>query len=187
MFHPRRTTRHALRALLLPLAAGLALTALPATSAQAASTLTNGGFEADGSGAAVPNSWSEYGDTGASYVESGGRSGSYRLSHYSASAYKVETYQYLSGLTNGNYKLTAWVRSGGGQKSAYIALKSCGSSEQRTDLPVSASGWIRIVVPIAVTNNQCTISVNSDAIEKWNGVLPASMIPGQAMPFIGLK
>ncbi|ELP63548.1 glycosyl hydrolase 53 family protein [Streptomyces turgidiscabies] len=163
MFHPRRTHRRALRALLLPLAAGLALTALPATSAQAASTLTNGGFEADGSGAAVPNGWSEYGDTGASYVESGGHGGSYRLSHYSASAYKVETYQYLSGLTNGNYKLTAWVRSGGGQKSAYIALKNCGSAEQRTDLPVSASGWIRIVVPIAVTNNQCTISVNSDA------------------------
>ncbi|MGW3649594.1 glycoside hydrolase family 53 protein [Streptomyces sp. NPDC000878] len=167
MFHPRRTpgrtTRRALKALLLPLAAGLALTALPATSAQAASTLTNGGFEADGSGAAVPNGWSEYGSTAASYVESGGHGGSYRLSHYSASAYKVETYQYLSGLTNGNYKLTAWVRSGGGQNSAYIALKSCGSSEQRTDLPVSASGWIRIVVPIAVTNNQCTISINSDA------------------------
>ncbi|MEV6166949.1 arabinogalactan endo-1,4-beta-galactosidase [Streptomyces sp. NPDC051954] len=159
MFHPRRT----LRALLLPLAAGLALTALPAQTAQAASTLTNTGFESDGAGAATPAGWSEYGSTGASYVEAGGHSGSYRLSHYSSAAYKVETYQYLSGLTNGAYKLTAWVRSGGGQNSAYIALKNCGSSEQRTDLPVSASGWIRIVVPINVTNNQCTISINSDA------------------------
>ena len=75
----------------------------------------------------------------------------------------METYQYLSGLTNGNYTLTAWVRSGGGQNSAYLALKNCGSAEQRTDLPVSASGWIRIVTSIAVTNNQCTISINSDA------------------------
>jgi arabinogalactan endo-1,4-beta-galactosidase len=75
----------------------------------------------------------------------------------------VETYQYLSGLSNGNYKLTAWVRSSGGQKSAYIALKSCGGAEQRTDLPVSASGWIHIVTPVSVTNNQCTISINSDA------------------------
>ncbi|MGW3663048.1 glycoside hydrolase family 53 protein [Streptomyces sp. NPDC005141] len=159
MFHPRRT----LRALLLPLAAGLALTALPAQTAQAASTLTNAGFEADGAGAAAPSGWSEYGDTGASYVEAGGHGGSYRLSHYSASAYKVETYQYLSGLTNGNYKLTAWVRSGGGQNSAYLALKNCGGTEQRTDLPVSASGWIHLVVPVAVTGNQCTISVYSDA------------------------
>ncbi|MEU3253423.1 arabinogalactan endo-1,4-beta-galactosidase [Streptomyces sp. NPDC006997] len=158
MFHPRRT----LRALLLPLVAGLALTALP-TRAQAASTLTNGGFEADGTGAAVPGGWSEYGAVAASYTEAGGHSGGYRLSHWSPSAYKVETYQYLSGLANGDYRLTAWVRSGGGQNAAYLALKNCGGAEQRTDLPVSASGWIRIVVPVKVTGNQCTVSVNSDA------------------------
>lgn len=159
MFHPRRT----LRALLLPLAAGLALTALPAQTAQAASTLTNAGFEADGTGTAVPSGWSESGTTAASYVEAGGHGGSYRLSHYSASAYKVETYQTLTGLTNGSYKLTAWVRSGGGQNSAYLALKNCGGTEQRTDLPVSASGWIHLVVPVSVTSNQCTVSVYSDA------------------------
>ncbi|MEU9287156.1 arabinogalactan endo-1,4-beta-galactosidase [Streptomyces sp. NPDC048275] len=162
MFHARR----ALRTLLIPLMAGLALTTLPATSAQAASTLTNGGFESNGAGTATPTGWSTYsagGQNAASFTESGGHSGSYRLSHYSASAYKVETYQYLSGLTNGNYTLTAWVRSGGGQNSAYLALKNCGSAEQRTDLPVSSSGWIRIVTSIAVTNNQCTISINSDA------------------------
>ncbi|WP_371553158.1 arabinogalactan endo-1,4-beta-galactosidase [Streptomyces sp. NBC_00554] len=162
MFHPRRT----LRALLLPLAAGLAFTALPAQTAHAASTLTNGGFESNGAATATPTGWSTYsaaGQNAASYTESGGHGGSYRLTHWSASAYKVETYQYLSGLTNGNYTLTAWVRSGGGQNSAYLALKNCGSSEQRTDLPVSASGWIRIVTSIAVTSNQCTISINSDA------------------------
>ncbi|MFF2361337.1 glycosyl hydrolase 53 family protein [Streptomyces sp. NPDC058122] len=159
MFHPRRT----LRALLLPLAAGLALAALPAGTAHAASTLTNAGFEADGTGAAVPAGWSESGSTGASYVEAGGHGGSYRLSHYSASAYKVETYQTLTGLTNGSYKLTAWVRSGGGQNSAYLALKNCGGTAQRTDLPVSTSGWIHLVVPVSVTGNQCTISVYSDA------------------------
>ncbi|GHE03297.1 glycosyl hydrolase 53 family protein [Streptomyces alanosinicus] len=158
-FHPRRT----IRALLLPLAAGLALTALPAQTASAASTLTNGGFESDGTGTGTPTGWSEYGDTGASYTESGGHSGSYRLTQYAASAYKVETYQYLSGLTDGTYTLTAWVRSSGGQNAAYIALKNCGSAEQRTDLPISSTGWIRIVTPINVTNSQCTISINSDA------------------------
>ncbi|MEU2061215.1 glycosyl hydrolase 53 family protein [Streptomyces sp. NPDC013455] len=158
-FHPGRT----IRALLPPLAAGLALTALPAQSAQAATTLANGGFESDGTGAAVPTGWSEYGDTGASFTESGGHGGSYRLTHYASSAYKVETYQYLSGLANGNYTLTAWVRSGGGQNAAYMALKNCGGTEQRTDLPISSTGWIRIVTPVKVSNNQCTISVNSDA------------------------
>ncbi|MEH0542048.1 arabinogalactan endo-1,4-beta-galactosidase [Streptomyces sp. B21-105] len=178
MFHPRRT----LRALLLPLAAGLALTALPAQSAQAAATLTNGGFETGGTGTAAPAGWSTYsaaGQNSASFTESGGHSGGYRLSHYSAAAYKVETYQYLSGLTNGSYKLTAWVRSGGGQKSAYIALKNCGGAEQRTDIPVSSSGWIRIVTSVAVTNNQCTVSVNSDAAAgNWINVDDLTFTPG---------
>ncbi|MFD8222183.1 glycosyl hydrolase 53 family protein [Streptomyces sp. NPDC059697] len=177
MFHPRRT----LRTLLLPLAAGLALTALPAQTAQAASTLTNAGFEADGAGTATPGGWSEYGDTGASYVEAGGHSGNYRLTQYSSAAYKVETYQYLSGLTNGNYRLTAWVRSGGGQNSAYLALKNCGGTEQRTDLPVSGSGWIHLVVPVAVTNNQCTISINSDAnAGNWINVDDLTFASGSA-------
>ncbi|GGW29944.1 glycoside hydrolase family 53 protein [Streptomyces griseoloalbus] len=175
MFHPGRT----LRALLPPLAAGLALTALPAQHATAASTLTNGGFEADGSGAATPNGWSEYGDTGASYTESGGRSGSHRLSHWSSSAYEVETYQHLSGLANGAYKLTAWVRSGGGQNAAYLALKNCGGAERRTDLPVSDTGWIRIVVPVEVTNNQCTVGVTSDAnAGNWINVDDLTFTPG---------
>ncbi len=82
--------------------AGLALTALPAQTAHAASTLTNGGFETDAGGAATPAGWSEYGSTGAPYTEAGGHGGGNRLSHWSSSAYKVETCQYLSGLADGS-------------------------------------------------------------------------------------
>ncbi|QEV05039.1 glycoside hydrolase family 53 protein [Streptomyces prasinus] len=183
MFHPRRTRTRTrlLRALLPPLTAGLALTALPAQNATAASTLTNGGFETGGSGAATPAGWSEHGATGASYTESGGRDGGHRLSHWSSSAYRVETYQHLSGLANGDYRLTAWVRSGGGQNAAYLALRNCGGTEQRTDLPVSAGDWIRIVVPVRVTANQCTISVNSDAgAGDWINVDDLTFAPGTA-------
>ncbi|OAR26400.1 arabinogalactan endo-1,4-beta-galactosidase [Streptomyces sp. ERV7] len=144
----------------------LLLAALPATDAHAATALTNTGFEADGTGTATPAGWSTYSAAGrnaASFTEPGGHSGGYRLSHYASSAYKVETYQYLTGLANGNYTLTAWVRSGGGQNAAYLSLKNCGGSEQRTDLPVSSNGWIRIVTSVSVTNNQCTIGVASDA------------------------
>ncbi|WND39169.1 arabinogalactan endo-1,4-beta-galactosidase [Streptomyces sp. BB1-1-1] len=181
MFHPRRALkpRRTLKALLPPLVAGLALTALPAQTAQAASTLTNGGFETDAGGAATPAGWSEYGSTGASYTEAGGHGGGNRLSHWSSSAYKVETYQYLSGLADGSYRLTAWVRSGGGQNAAWIALKNCGGAEQRTDLPVSTAGWIRIVVPVSVTANQCTISINSDAnAGNWINVDDLTFTPG---------
>ncbi|MFE9046383.1 arabinogalactan endo-beta-1,4-galactanase [Streptomyces sp. NPDC007818] len=166
---PRLRLRLRLRSagLAAALGAGLLLAPLPAQQAVAASTLTNAGFEADGTGTATPSGWSTYSATGqnaASFTEAGGRSGGgHRLSHWSSAAYKVETYQYLSGLTDGNYTLSAWVRSGGGQNAAYLALRNCGSAEQRTDLPVTSTGWIRIVTPVKVVGGACTISVNSDA------------------------
>ncbi|GAA4894968.1 glycosyl hydrolase 53 family protein [Streptomyces coeruleoprunus] len=161
--HAVTTPRRGLRALIgAATATGTLLVAgLAAPQAQAASTLTNTGFESGTTG------WSTYSATGqnsASFTEAGGRSGSYRLSHWSSSAYKVETYQYLSGLTNGTYTLSAWVRSSGGQNAAYLALRNCGSAEQRTDLTPTPNGaWIRLVTSIDVTNSQCTISINSDA------------------------
>jgi arabinogalactan endo-1,4-beta-galactosidase len=166
MFRPRRTiTRAMARVLPIALAAALGLTVAPA--AHAASTITNPGFESDGTGTPTPTGWTTYsaaGQNAASYTEAGGHSGSYRLTHYSSSAYKVETYQTLTGLTNGYHTLTAWVRSSGGQNSAWLALKGCGSSEQDTDLPPTPNGsWIRLVTSVNVTNNSCTISINSDA------------------------
>lgn len=149
------------RAAVVSALAGLLFAALPAQAAHAATTPADTGFESGGTG------WSAYsagGQTAASFTEAGGHSGSNRLTHWSASAYKVETYQYLSGLADGTYTLSAWVRSSGGQNSAYIALRNCGSAEQRTDLPPTANGaWIRLVTSAKVTGGACTISLNSDA------------------------
>ncbi|WP_329164425.1 arabinogalactan endo-1,4-beta-galactosidase [Streptomyces sp. NBC_01717] len=149
------------RAAVVSALAGLLFAALPAQAAHAANTPADTGFESGGTG------WSAYsagGQTAASFTEAGGHSGSNRLTHWSASAYKVETYQYLSGLADGTYTLSAWVRSSGGQNSAYIALRNCGSAEQRTDLPPTANGaWIRLVTSAKVTGGACTISLNSDA------------------------
>ncbi|MFJ1753370.1 arabinogalactan endo-beta-1,4-galactanase [Kitasatospora sp. NPDC088134] len=165
----------------IPLAT-TAVAGLPGT-AHAAAALGNGGFEAGGTGTATPAGWSTYsaaGSNGASFTEAGGHGGSYRLTHYAAAAYKVETYQYLSGLADGRYTLTAWVRSGGGQNSAYLALRNCGSAEQRTDLPVTPNGaWVRLVTSVQVTGGQCTISINSDAnAGNWINVDDVSFAPG---------
>ncbi|MET9513615.1 arabinogalactan endo-1,4-beta-galactosidase [Streptomyces sp. NPDC002994] len=145
----------------------LMLAALPMTSAQAATAPVNTGFESDGTGTATPTGWSTYsaaGQSSASFTEAGGHSGSYRLSHWSASAYKVETYQALTGLTDGSYTLSARVRSGGAQNATYIALRNCGGTEQRTDLPPTPDGrWIRLVTSVKVTGGKCTVSLNSDA------------------------
>ncbi|KXK63067.1 arabinogalactan endo-1,4-beta-galactosidase [Micromonospora rosaria] len=145
----------------LALIAGGLVAAGPAT---AASTLTNAGFEANG-GTQTPSGWSEYSATGqqsASYTEAGGRTGSYRLSHWAAGAYQVETYQHLDGLVNGSYTARAWVRSGGGQVAAYLALRNCGGAEQRTNLPITGT-WTQISVTTTVTGGQCTVSIVSNA------------------------
>jgi arabinogalactan endo-1,4-beta-galactosidase len=176
----RRTSRsRLLRAAVLPALGALLFTALPAQQAGAASTLTNTGFESGTSG------WSTYSATGqdaASYAEAGGHSGSRRLSHWSSSAYKVETYQYLTGLSSGSYRLSAWVRSSGGQNSAYLALRNCGSAEQRTDLPPTPDGkWIRLVTSVRVTGGQCTVSINSDAeAGNWINVDDLTFTPGSS-------
>ncbi|MFF1461105.1 arabinogalactan endo-beta-1,4-galactanase [Streptomyces sp. NPDC058330] len=170
--HTRRRAAGAVAAL-----AGLLLAALPAQAAHAATTPANPGFESGATG------WSTYsagGQDAASFTEAGGHGGSTRLSHWSASAYEVETYQYLTGLADGTYTLSAWVRSGGGQNAAYIALRDCGSAEQRTDLPPTAgSDWIRIVTSVKVTGGGCTISLNSDArAGQWANFDDITFTPG---------
>ncbi|MFJ2294631.1 arabinogalactan endo-beta-1,4-galactanase [Streptomyces sp. NPDC087894] len=156
---------------------GLVLAALPAQAAHAATAPVNTGFESGATG------WSTYsagGQNAASFTEAGGHGGSTRLSHWSASAYKVETYQYLSGLTDGTYTLSAWVRSGGGQNASYIALRNCGGAEQRTDLPPTANGdWVRLVTSVKVTGGACTISLNSDAhAGEWANFDDITFTPG---------
>ncbi|MEV1024808.1 glycosyl hydrolase 53 family protein [Streptomyces sp. NPDC050264] len=146
---------------------------MPGWRASAAGTLVNGGFESGTTG------WSTYGAGGAAYVEAGGRSGGNRLSHWSSSAYKVETYQHLTGLANGTYTLTAWIRSSGGQNSAYIALKSA-TGEQRTDLPPTPNGtWIRLVTSVAVTDGTVTVRLCSAAnAGNWANFDDVTLTPG---------
>ncbi|MEU2116416.1 arabinogalactan endo-1,4-beta-galactosidase [Streptomyces sp. NPDC016459] len=177
--------RFRLRASAVAAALGaLLLAPLPAAPrADAAATLINAGFEAGATGTATPAGWSTYSAAGqhaASFTEAGGRGGGHRLSHWSASAYKVETYQYLSGLTDGTYTLSAWVRSGGGQNAAYLALRGCGSAERRTDLPVTSNGaWIRLVTSVEVIGGACTVSINSDAgAGHWLNVDDLTFAPG---------
>jgi arabinogalactan endo-1,4-beta-galactosidase len=140
-------------------AAGLVVAA--ATTAAAASTITNPGFE---SGVGQnPTGWSESGTVAASKSEAGGRSGSAQLAHWASSSYVVETFQVLDGLTAGTYTLTAWVRSAGGQRAAYLALRNCGGAEARVNIPASGGTWTQVSVSTAVSAATCRVSIVSDA------------------------
>jgi arabinogalactan endo-1,4-beta-galactosidase len=132
-------------------------------AAQTAPTVTNPGFE---SGAAqTPSGWSESGQVSASYAEAGGRTGARRLAHWASSAYQVQTFQQLGNVPAGTATLRIWVRSSGGQRSAYLALRNCGANpEPRTPIPqTSTTAWTQLSVTAAVTGGSCTIVLQSDA------------------------
>ena len=121
--------------------------------------LTNPGFENSLTGWTI---WSN-GNNAAAYTESGGYSGSKRLTHWANSAYQVSTYQIVTGLANGTYTMTAWVQSSGGQKTCQIYAKNYGGSEKVCALPTSST-WKQITITgISVTNGQCEVGLWSDA------------------------
>jgi len=177
--------RHPSRLLVFPVAAALAATAL-ATSPAAATTTTptvaNPGFEANGAGTATPTGWSKSGTSSASYTEAGGHTGSYRLTHWSSSAYAVDTYQTITNITNGYYTLGVYVRSNDSGGANYISLSGCGSSTKTTYVPVDSDGnWLHIVDYINVTNNQCTINFNSSsAAGVWTNYDDVTFTTGSA-------
>ncbi|HZM78376.1 MAG TPA: arabinogalactan endo-1,4-beta-galactosidase [Candidatus Limnocylindrales bacterium] len=144
----------------------VAVIAIPgaAVAGQSPAQLVNPGFEADGGGTATPAGWSEQGQAAASFTEAGGRTGAFRLTHWSAEAYQVATSQRLRGLREGTYTLRAWVRSSGDQRSTYLALTGCGGKDKRVALPrTGPEWWVQIAVSTRVEQSTCTISINSDA------------------------
>ncbi len=171
--------------LALPLAAALAATslvAIPASATTSTPTVNNAGFEADGAGVASPFGWSSSGTTSADYTESGGHSGSYRLTHWSSSAYTVDTYQTITNITNGYYTLGVYVRSNDAGGSNYISLSGCGSSTKTTYVPVDSDGnWLHIVDYVYVSNNQCTINFySSSAAGAWTNYDDVTFTAGTA-------
>ncbi|GIG02995.1 glycoside hydrolase family 53 protein [Catellatospora citrea] len=170
---------HRAKALLAAAAlAAVAALAAPALPAAAASTVTNPGFESNGA-SQTPTGWSESGTVAASKSEAGGRSGSYRGTHWSASAYTVETYQTLTGLSTGSYTLSAWVRSGGGQSAAYLAMKNCGGAQAQVNIPTSSSTWVQVSVTASVSSTSCTLSVySSAAANQWINVDDVTFVKG---------
>lgn len=130
-----------------------------------ANLVTNGTFEASAA-TQTPTGWTTWANTGnadADYTEAGGHAGSYRLSHWKATAYQVSTSQVKTGLVNGTYTLRAWVRNSGGQTVVQLYAKNFGGTEKDYQLPVYGN-WVQIQLPgINVTNGQCEIGLWSNA------------------------
>ena len=123
----------------------------------------NGGFE---SGMA---NWSSGFDTSADFHQTYNRyEGSYNLAHWkNRSPYEVMTYQSVSGLANGTYKATVFVKSTGGQNvcSFYVYGYNASNWNETKVVDIAATSSYRKIeiANIQVTNGQCTIAVYSKA------------------------
>ena len=136
-------------------------TELPATPAPVFTPveLVNAGFE-DG----LESGWVSDRPEFVLLEDRGHDESAYRLTHAGDEAYRVETVQAVSGLTDDWYTLRAWVRSSGGHREAYVALR-CGEHERRAYVSSTSPGyrWLNVVVSTEVTGGECEIVLVSDA------------------------
>ncbi|MGI4886580.1 MAG: Ig-like domain-containing protein [Janthinobacterium lividum] len=148
-------------------------TTAPAAPVVATGQVVNPGFEADGAASGTPTGWQTGAgpDANADYTESyaGAHTGTYHGTHWRTSAYEVYTYQVVSGLSNGTYAFSAWVKSSGGQTTAQMRASNYGGNVRTADIAatpggVTASGWVLLTVAnVVVSNGQCEIGFYSKA------------------------
>ena len=70
----------------------------------------------------------------------------------------------MTGLANGTYTLSAWVKSKGGQPVAQLRAQSYGGGLLSAAIPTSADNWVQVTIPnVTVTNGQCEIGIYSQA------------------------
>lgn len=130
--------------------------------------VTNPDFEADGY-TNTPSGWSTWLSSGTSSstikTESGyAYNGNYNLTFWNSAAYSCSIYQTLTGLSNGTYNFSAWIKNGGGQNVCQIYAKNFGGTEMDMALPTSDTGWVKIEIKnIKVTDGKCEIGLYSDA------------------------
>lgn len=126
--------------------------------------LPNGNFEynQDKIVASKPVSWVVAGTLDAVSVVKGSASrDNYKLRISKSDAYKTTLSQKLTYIMNGDYTLTAMVRSSGGQSEARLKANGFGGDEVYTDI-VATTSWTKITIPkVSVANNKINIEITT--------------------------
>lgn len=113
---------------------------------------------------ANPKAWIETGMLGSSLVRKlSPRSGERMLVHEGDAAYSVTTKQILEYIPNSLYRLSAWVKSSGGQPLAEIRVSGHGGPDRVVPIP-PAVDWTELVIDdIKVTTHTAVVSFVSQA------------------------
>lgn len=123
--------------------------------------LPNGSFEynQDKVDPTRPVAWQQDGSAGAGRVAGGNAARDrYKLRHGKADGpYAITTRQSLEYIMNGDYELSAMVRSSGGQ--ALAQMRACDFGGKERVVTISASEhWTRITIPhVPITNHRVTV------------------------------
>ncbi|OLA85837.1 MAG: hypothetical protein BHW44_09060 [Roseburia sp. 40_7] len=135
-------------------------TALPVLMAKEQIAVPNGDFEASWSNKRNISSWSTE-STGAFLENKTPYAGKTRISFWSSSSFLGHIYQTISGLENGTYYVTAMVKgiSADGDESYIYAKDSEGNFIGKQEIPISENDWIKVGVPVQVTDGTMTIGV----------------------------
>jgi len=126
-------------------------------------TVTNAGFE---SGTSGWNTWSPNGTQGAAFAETynGGYNSANHLTHYSPGAFETWTYQTVSGISNGNYRVRAWVRKGGDFGFSRLQAKTCADCTPAATNLGTYGNWTQLETPtIAVTAGYLEFGLHTQA------------------------
>lgn len=133
--------------------------------------LPNGNFEfnQDKIEASKPVSWVVAGTADAVNVIKGNASrDNYKLRISKATAYQTTLSQKLSYIMNGEYTLTAMVRSSGGQTEARLKANGFGGNEVYADITANST-WTKISIPrVKVANHRINIDITATgAAGQW--------------------
>ncbi|HUB24540.1 MAG TPA: family 43 glycosylhydrolase [Tepidisphaeraceae bacterium] len=90
--------------------------------------------------------------------------GNFCLRQAYPTAYKAEMSQDIANLPDGDYTLSAWVKSSGGQNSAVLAIRDFGGGERSQSLAEPIDQWTLVTIPsIRLSSGKCRIAIRSDA------------------------
>ncbi len=121
-----------------------------------------------------PENWERWGeddDLSQMFITGSSHSGKGAFAFVNTKEHGGSLTQNVTGLTNGTYVLSAWVRSSGGQDSAAIVLKGFDKNDSGVQITMGVSRsdeWTQITREFDITSGQLLISLFNDAKEgKW--------------------
>ncbi len=113
----------------------------------------------------LPAEWHVSSEVDSIYLSSEVRSGNYAFAQGYTEGFKASAYQEMTELADGTYKMTAYVKSSGGQTNCWIAVKNHGKSEQRAHIEMNDE-WTEISLDVEVSTGKALVAIWTESKEK---------------------